>query len=62
MQYLTLFRPQQEEQAASDVGFVAEVDKGVADIDAGRVLTNVEAAADMEYFFAKLARENNKAE
>lgn len=52
---------QQEKQAAYDAWFVAEVDKGLADLDAGYVLDNSEASADMELFFAKLAQENSKA-
>lgn len=52
---------QQEKQAAYDVWFVAEVDKGLADLDAGHVVTDAEATADMESFFAELAKENSKA-
>ncbi len=58
---MTLPTTQQEKQAAYDAWFVAEVDKGLADIEAGHVLTDAEAAADMEHFFAELAQENNKA-
>ena len=52
---------QQEKQVAYDAWFVAEVDKGLSDLDAGRVLTDAEATADMENFFAALAKENSKA-
>jgi hypothetical protein len=52
---------QQEKQTAYDAWFVAEVDKGLADLDASHVMTNAEATADMEYFFAELAQESNKA-
>jgi predicted transcriptional regulator len=52
---------QQEKQAAYDTWFVAEVDKGLADLDTGHVMTDNEAAAAMEHFFAELAKENNKA-
>lgn len=52
---------QQEKQAAYDAWFVAEVDKGLADLDAGHVVTDAEATADMESFFAALAKENSKA-
>lgn len=52
---------QQEKQAAYDAWFVAEVDKGLADLDAGHVMTDAKATADMEHFFAELAQENNKA-
>lgn len=52
---------QQEKQAAYDAWFVAEVDKGLADLEAGHVTTDAEASAVMESFFAKLAQENNKA-
>lgn len=49
---------QQEKQLAYDAWFVAEVDKGLADIDSGNVMTDAEATADMERFFAELAQEN----
>lgn len=52
---------QQEKQVAYDAWFVAEVDNGLADLDAGHVMNNAEATADMEHFFAELAQENNKA-
>ena len=52
---------QQEKQAAYDAWFVAEVDKGLADIDAGQVVTDAEATAEMENFFAELVKENTKA-
>ncbi len=52
---------QQEKQVAYDAWFVAEVDKGLADIDADNVVTDGEATAEMESFFAELAKEINKA-
>ena len=52
---------EQEKQAAYDAWFVAEVDKGLADIDAGKVLSETDAAAHMEEFFASLAKESNQA-
>ena len=52
---------QQEKQLAYDAWFVAEVDKGLADLDTGHVLTHEQASADMEHFLAALAQENNKA-
>jgi hypothetical protein len=58
---MTLPMTQQEKQAAYDAWFVAEVDKGLADIADGHVLTDAEATAEMGNFFAELAQENNKA-
>ena len=52
---------QQEKQAAYDAWFVAEVDKGLADIDVGHVVTDAEATAEMENFFAELVKGNTKA-
>jgi predicted transcriptional regulator len=51
----------QEKQAAYDAWFVGEVDAGLADLDAGRVLTDAEATAHMEKLFAELAEATNKA-
>lgn len=45
---------QQENQAAYDAWFVAEVDKGIADCDAGNVLSEEEAKQDMAEFMANL--------
>lgn len=47
---------QQEKQAAYDAWYIAEVEKGLADVDAGRVLTQVEAEKDMKEFMAALRR------
>jgi predicted transcriptional regulator len=52
---------QQEKQAAYDAWFITEVDKGLADLDAGRVVTDSAAIADMESFFAALEKESSKA-
>lgn len=52
---------QQEKQLAYEAWFVAEIDKGLADIDSGNVMTDAEATADMESFFAELAQETYKA-
>jgi predicted transcriptional regulator len=52
---------QHEKQAAYDAWFVAEVEKGLADVDAGNVLTETEAAAHMEKFFDSLAKESSQA-
>ena len=52
---------QQEKQEAYNAWFVAEVDKGLADIEAGDVLTEEEAEAHMENFFANLATASRKA-
>lgn len=45
---------QQEKQEAYDAWFVAEVDKGIADCDAGNVLTDAEARKEMDDFMVKL--------
>jgi predicted transcriptional regulator len=52
---------QQEKQSAYDAWFAAEVDKGLADLGAGHVVTDAEATADMERFFDELAKESSKA-
>ncbi len=52
---------QQEKQTAYNAWFVAEVDKGLSDLDVGHIMTDAEAIADMEHFFAELAQENNEA-
>ena len=52
---------QEEKQQAYDAWFIAEVDKGIADDDAGNVLSDEEATAHMEKFFAKLVKESRKA-
>lgn len=46
-----------EMQTAYDAWFVAEVDKGLVDLDRGHVMTDAEATADMEHFFAEIAQE-----
>ncbi len=45
---------QQEKQEAYNAWFIAEVDKGIADCDAGNVLTDADARKEMEDFMAKL--------
>ena len=50
-----------KDQAAYDAWYIAEVDKGLADVDAGRVLTEAQAEVEMEHFFAALAQESSKA-
>jgi predicted transcriptional regulator len=46
---------QKERQTAYDAWFVDEVDAGLIDLDAGRVMTNAEATEHMERLFAELA-------
>jgi predicted transcriptional regulator len=48
-------------QSDYDAWFVAEVNKGLADLDAGRTREDAQAAADMDEFFAQLAEENRQA-
>lgn len=48
----------QEKQEAYKAWFIAEVDKGLADIEAGGVLTEEEAEAHMKALFAQLEAEN----
>ena len=43
-----------EKKAAYDAWYLAEIDKGLADIEAGRVLTNEQAEAEMRILMAKL--------
>ncbi len=45
---------QQEKQEAYNAWFIAEVDKGLADVEAGNVLTDAEARKEMDDFMAKL--------
>jgi len=51
---------QQEKQAAYDTWFVEEVDKGIADCDAGNVLSEEEAEQDMAEFMANLQKQHAK--
>lgn len=44
---------QQEKQEAYNAWFIAEVDKGLADVEAGNVLTDAEARKEMDDFMAK---------
>jgi predicted transcriptional regulator len=49
---------QQEKQTAYDAWFVAEVDKGIADCDAGNVLSEEEAEQDMVEFMSNLHKKH----
>lgn len=51
----------QEKQAAYDAWYIAEVDKGIADCDAGRVLTHEEAEREMDAHMEKLFKKYAKA-
>ena len=51
----------QEKQAAYDAWFVAEVDKGLADLESGRTLTDAQASVEMERFFAERTQEQKQA-
>ena len=43
-----------EKKAAYDAWYLAEIDKGLEDIEAGRVLTDEQAEAEMRVHMAKL--------
>ena len=43
-----------EKKAAYDAWYLAEIDKGLEDIEAGRVLTDEQAEAEMIIHMAKL--------
>ena len=49
-----------EKKAAYDAWYLAEIDKGLEDIEAGRVVSNDEAKAHMATLFAQLETENNE--
>jgi predicted transcriptional regulator len=49
-----------EKKAAYDAWYLAEIDKGLEDIEAGRVVSNEEAKAHMSALFAQLEAENNE--
>lgn len=49
-----------EKKAAYDAWYLAEIDKGLEDIAAGRVVSNEEAKAHMSALFAQLESENNE--
>ena len=51
---------QQQQQAAYDAWYIAEVDKGIADADAGNVLTHEEAQKDIEKFMQTLRKKYAK--
>lgn len=51
---------QQEKQAMYDAWYIAEVDKGLADIEAGNVLTDEEAEKEMTVFMAKLHKKHGQ--
>ena len=44
----------EEKQAAYDAWFIAEVDKGIAAVEAGDVLTDEQAKREMNAFMAEL--------
>lgn len=48
---------QEEKQALYDAWWIAEVNKGLADLDTGRVLSDADMQADMALFLATLAKE-----
>ena len=50
----------EEKQAAYDAWFIAEVDKGIADCEAGNVLSEEEAEREMNEFMAKLREKHGK--
>lgn len=43
-----------EKKAAYDAWYLAEIDKGLEDIEAGRLLTDEQAEAEMRIHMAKL--------
>jgi predicted transcriptional regulator len=49
-----------EKQAAYDEWYLSEIDKGLEDIEAGRVVTDEQADAHMSKVFAELEAENRK--
>lgn len=49
-----------EKQAAYDAWYVAEVNKGLADIEAGRVVSHEEAEREMKKHLAALHRKHGK--
>ncbi len=49
-----------EKKAAYDAWYLAEIDKGLADVEAGRVVSDDEAKAYMSALFAQLDAENNE--
>lgn len=51
---------QQEKQAAYVTWFVEEVDKGISDCDAGKVLSEEEAEQDMAEFMSNLQKKHAK--
>ncbi len=50
-----------EKKAAYHAWYLAEIDKGLADIEAGRVVSDTEAKAHMSALFAQLQAENNES-
>ena len=51
---------QEEKQQAYDAWFIAEVEKGIADADAGNVLTHAEAQREMAEFMASLHQKHGQ--
>ena len=50
-----------EKQAAYDAWYLAEVQKGLDDIEAGRVISHEEAEKEMEAHMKKLFEQHGKA-
>ena len=48
---------QDEKQQAYDAWFIAEVDKGIAAVESGDVLTDEESKSEMSAFMAALHKE-----
>lgn len=51
----------QQKQESYDRWFIAEVDKGLADIEAGRVISHEEAEKEMDAHMEKLLKKHGKA-
>lgn len=49
-----------EKKAAYDAWYLAEIDKGLEDIDAGRVLTDEEVREHMNKLFAELQAQSGE--
>ncbi|MGZ5208005.1 MAG: hypothetical protein ACXWB0_03215 [Sulfuricurvum sp.] len=52
---------QVDQQAAYDAWYIAEVEKGLADIENGDVLGDEEAEAEMKIFMEKLHKKHGTA-
>lgn len=51
---------QQQKQAAYDAWYIAEVDKGLADVEAGRTIPHDELFASLKAHMNKIAKQNAK--